>query len=155
MCKLAVHDATHLDARALAANIRAEDAEEVKATSVSGDVLEAILLCIRRSVTTHAVYAGDDLLFIGGLIPFEKPGEAIGWLLSTKAVEKHWRDVVRETKQMLPALLTGFSVVYNYVDVRYTKSINWLIWAGFATGPVYAMAPHGMPFVKMSLKVGK
>lgn len=153
MCKLEILRANEFDARQLAANMREDDKREVEATSRHGDPLAAILLSMRRSQAAYSVFADGELICMGGIIP-GKGGVALGWMLSSKSIEKYWREFARQSREKMLELLAGFSVIYNYVDVRYIKAIRWLLWIGFRDGPVYAMAPDGRPAVHMSWKVG-
>jgi hypothetical protein len=151
MSKLEVVDATQMHAFQLAGNLRKEDAAEIDATSSGkGKHVEAILKCLRMSASSSAVYADGELIGVGGLIPRDG-GAALGWFLSAEAIEKHWRDFARESKKRLPELISEFSLVYNFIDVRYIKAIRWLLWLGFRTNEVYEMAPNRYHFVKMSI----
>lgn len=152
MATLQIDTATQADAMYVAENIRDEDRAEMEATSIKGNIRDNILLNMRLSKFTYAARVGDEVLCIGGII-IDTHNQAQAWLLTSKDVDKHWRLFSRASRSVIMKLVTGFSVVYNYVDIRYIKSIRWLAWIGFVDGPVYNMAPSGLPFVKMSLKV--
>jgi len=143
-----------IDARRIANDIRDEDREEIAATSNTGDPFAAIMGSVRRSIRAYVVHADGVPVCIGGFIPGDQPGTVQGWMLSAKSIESCWRDFCRGAKDTLADIVKDFSLVYGFVDVRYIKAIRFLLWAGFRDGPVYAMAPKSMPFLKMSLSVG-
>lgn len=150
MHKSEVHSADYLDAVRLAGALRREDREEIEATS-EWPALQMILFCLRRSRFAYAVYVGEEILCMGGVID-EGKGVGRGWLLSADALDRHWIEFSKRSKQFFRHIVSDFSVIYNFVDVRYLKSIGWLQWLGFEAGAVYEMAPSRAHFVKMTYR---
>lgn len=152
MSLLVVRDADYLDARYLAENMRHDDRIELEATSPGCKPLDRILLSMRRSDFCYAAEFDGELICIGGAMSLGN-GEALAWMLSTTAAEKNWREFARQSKIHILPLLSHFSSVFNFVDLRYKKCIGWLLWLGFEIGSnPFPMPPSGLPFVKMILR---
>jgi hypothetical protein len=152
MSLLVVRDADFLDARYLAEHMRGDDRLELEATSPGCNPLDRILLSMRRSDFCYAAEFDGKLVCMGGALALGN-GEAWAWMLGTKHVEDNWREFARQSKAHILPLLSHYSVVYNFIDLRYKKCIGWLLWLGFEIGSdPFPLPPSGLPFVKMMLR---
>jgi hypothetical protein len=76
------------------------------------------------------------------------------WMVGTTELEKHQKAFLRRNKHMVKLWLDLYSVLYNYVDVRNTQAIKWLLWLGFEFGEAEKIGPLNMPFYRFELRAG-
>ena len=74
------------------------------------------------------------------------------WLLSVERSHKHPRELIKATKFFLNKWKPDYALLYNYVDNRYTDSLNWAKWAGFDILPPTPMGRHGLLFNKIEIR---
>lgn len=118
-------------ARHIAANMRDQDREEVKASS-GLDPRTAVALSILMSTRAFAVTdRGGVPVCLLGVAPHPLPGVGVAWLLGTDGLLKEALQIARGSRPLLEALHEDFDLLWNYVDERNTVSKRWLRWMGF------------------------
>lgn len=118
------------DVERLAQTIRESDRAELVAEH--WDTRIGIYNSLEKSTHSWVARCGDDLLGIGGLVPEDAlSGTAVVWLLSSDAVERHRLCFYRLTKNAILLFNKEYPVLYNWVDSRYTRALNWLRRLGF------------------------
>ena len=121
---------------ALAPRLREADKREIKAAS--GDDPGAALLRSFLSSTKAwtAVFDGvPEAIF--GVSPWSTHAD-IGapWMLASDVLEHKRKAIVRITPGIIDAMQREFPFLINYVDARHTRSISWLLWAGFSVDDI-------------------
>lgn len=138
--------ATRADCEAVAANLRERDEAELRASD--GDPYEAIL---------RGWLASPSFCFTG----YDEEGRTLGilgvceasrewscpWLIGTKALDLHARDVAKLSVKLFPRVLKRFPNMRNYVDARNTVSIAWLARLGFSLGEPEKHGVAGLDFI--------
>lgn len=128
---LKVRKARPEDAAYLAANLRKDDINELRATG-STDIERTICEGIEWSEECYvAVDGNDNPEIVFGVVATEDAIFGSVWMLGTDAIEKHWVQVLRETREWLTKLFGNFRIVGNSVWSGNALHIRWLQWAGF------------------------
>jgi hypothetical protein len=70
----------------------------------------------------------------------------IVWLISTTLVDRHRLAFFRFTKAEVQRLLERWPLMVNFVDARYTRSIEWLRRLGAEVGEPQPFGAAGLPF---------
>lgn len=141
------------DIYTLVANLRMCDRLELEA-SYGIDLAEGIRRALRVSQHLHTVEVGGQLAFIGGLAIVSLLGsEASPWLLGTAMLDRRPGALTRVSREYIDAWKKQYSVLFNYVDARNTKSQRWLRHLGFEVSaePV----PYGvqqLPFFRFEMR---
>jgi hypothetical protein len=124
--------ATEADARALADDLRPEDAAEVRAMT-GQDPLNSLLHGVRHSDVPLAI-EDDDGATIGlfGVVTVQQsPRVGTVWLLASPRLLKHSRRLARESRRWVESLQVQYDVLFNLVDERNTVHVRWIQWCGF------------------------
>ncbi len=142
---------TYADVAFLAANMRPIDADEVRAAS--HDPLEEIVArSVRDSFEAHSVFINNELVSIWGIWEapdlYAKYGRVgIGWLLSTRGIEKNPKVWLNECRRVMSELVQRWDAVIGAIDLRHHKSLRWADRLGFELGKHEVMGVENRPFV--------
>lgn len=137
----------------LAANMRAEDVEEVAAFGETP--LSAVQAAMQVSRDAYAWTIDGKVAAMFGVASFQIMNH-VGhpWLLSTpELVRSPWRFLygsrlfVREWAQQWPVLV-------NYVDARYTVAVDWIKFMGFTVYDAEPWGPLQAPMRKFEMVRG-
>jgi hypothetical protein len=122
----------------IAANLRQADINELWAVAcVTGrDALERSL---EASEVAGTWLVNDVPACMAGVT--RNGDDGVIWLLATDAVDKYPRQFLQASRRGFESVQDKFDRLYNYIDVRNTKSLRWLKWLGFE---IHAPKPHGM-----------
>lgn len=89
---------------------------------------------VRVSRLSEAVLVDGVLLFVWGVR--ELPDDvALGWFMTTEAVQQHKRIFWQTTKGCVDALKAKYRVVTNVIDWRNKGTILWAMRMGFTVYP--------------------
>ena len=136
----------------LVADARKEEVEEV-AASHGTDIRTAAKDSLDRSEHYCAFYKDDKLLCLTGVIPYSELSDtAVPWMLSTNELTKHPRDLVYYSKQLIGKWLEEWPKLENYIDARYTKSLNWAKHVGFTIHDPMPYGVEGRLFHKITME---
>lgn len=130
----------------VAQRMRGADVAEVFASSGMAPEM-ALEMSVRLSDPCYTGMAGDEPICIFGVAPVSMLSSVgVPWLLGTDAVAKHSRAFLRRNRKMIQGWMERFDLLENYVDVRNTKSIQWLRWCGFTIHDPQPHGAFGLPF---------
>ena len=133
----------------LAQHLRDADRQELAAVHGVGlDLLRCLQTAVRSSEEAWvAVTAYGEPIAVFGLAPVSLLG-GIGcpWMLGTDVVDLYAREVVRLSRQHVARWSRRYSLLFNYVDARNLRSIEWLRHTGFTILPAQPYGQHGEPF---------
>jgi hypothetical protein len=136
------------DAEELIARLRPDDFREVEAAAGIGKVEATIRASVAGSWRVWTGRADGELGCIFGVSPLSVLG-GVGapWLLGTDVMDANPRAVIRRSPRYIRPMLELFPHLMNMVDVRNTRSIQWLKFLGFQVHeqPV-PYGPYGLPF---------
>lgn len=133
------------DIQHISQNMRNCDIDEIWA---SNNLMprEALLKGLKESDVCLTVWhEGIPIAMLGVVSDFQE--EATIWMLGTDTLEKIPNTVGILSRKIIAHFHERYPVLFNYVDVRNTKSIEWLEWLGakFMDNPV-EYGPMKMPF---------
>jgi hypothetical protein len=116
----------------LAYRLREADRREIKASSGLAPE-EALTLSFMASRKSWAAVHNGRCEAIFGVAPWPlTPGLGSPWMLASEAFDQIPRaTVARQTAKFVSECEREFPLLANYVDARHTKSLRWLLWAGF------------------------
>ena len=121
-----------IDAAALAPRLRQADADEIQA-AVGLDPERVLTVGIRSSDPCWAVTVGDDkIIALFGVEP--EPASArrgVVWMLGSDELAIHSIAVLRLSRHWLDRLHERYDCLWNYIDQRNERHIEWLRWCGF------------------------
>ncbi len=151
---------TEADVAELAANMRPSDAEEVLASG-GFTPLEAVEVSVRGSSHAATLLIDGRVACIFGVAPLTggEPETALGrplvgsvWLLSTGVVDAYPKVFLSLSKRVLPQLLDIYPCLFQAVDARYTRALQWLERIGFEIQDPLPYGHAGLPFHPVMLR---
>lgn len=121
-----------------------------------GSVESTIEKTVNQSREVFTALDGDQLLAMWGIVtPTWLSYVASPWMLSTKYIVNYPRPLLIGSKRMVKAWSEQYSVLQNYIDSRYTESVNWARHSGFT---IYPPIPYGrlqVPFHRIEVINGE
>ena len=141
------------DAAELAANLRDQDAEELRAAGVLNAEL-AIADGIRRSPLCWTARVDGEIACVFGVAPFGTALDPRGvpWMLGTPLVPKHRRTLQQMTPGYIAQMLEAFPHLLNQVHAKNTVATRWLRKMGFVLQPPMPVGPYGELFHLFEMK---
>jgi len=115
----------------IAANMRDEDSKEVWASS-SKTPIQALTDGWNSSHFVTVVTVNHIPCVMMGLVKRDVlSGHGVPWLLGTTGALKHRRQFLKLSPPVIQQMLDVCPMLYNWVHVENTLSIEWLKWLGF------------------------
>lgn len=133
----------------LVENISPEDQMEIYALGFNPKF--ALDHAIENALDAVAIRKDDELACIVGISV--EPGlfsEVTPWLVSTKLMRKHPRQVLELSKRIVARWRSLYPYMENYVDARHIKAITWLRHIGAVIHPEEPYGPYARPFHKFT-----
>lgn len=127
------------EASELAANLRDQDREEIRALGVA-DPVASIEWGIRNSSTCWAARAEGKIGCIFGA------ANGVVWMLGTPLVVKYRRNLAAQAPGYIKQMLQTHGRLYNVVHAKNTNAVRWLKRAGFTLQEASPFGPHGEMF---------
>ncbi len=135
------------DLAAIAADIRPEDAEEVR-LSHGHTPMEALCASVARSKQCCAVFTSNDLPIlvfgVGKASILATTGRP--WLLGTRKMTDHRRRFAALSRGVIQDMRRGVSLLENWVWAGSLVSVRWIASCGFIIEPPEPHGPQGAPF---------
>lgn len=153
---LEVRDASLHDICVLKHRMRAEDCAEIMASHQQTPE-QALLDGFMKSefCLTGTWYSLPICMF--GVVPYRGPeikGAGTVWLLSGDGVDNAQTGFARLSLIAIGYFLQKYSVLFNFVDARYTKSVRWIKWMGGNVRPAQAVGITGENFHFFTIERG-
>lgn len=115
----------------IAANMRDADRAEVWASNKKTP-FESLMQGWELSHLVTVVTVNDVPCVMIGLVKRDLlSGHGVPWLLGTNGALKHRRQFLKLSPPVIQQMLSICPMLYNYVHVKNTVSIEWLRWLGF------------------------
>lgn len=123
MATVDIVPATLAHAEAMAGNLRAGDAREVDLAGLTQH--EALADGVRRSAwSSAALVDGVPAAMWGLIVPDMLGGVAHPWLLTTPAVERHRKRLVREALKQWGEMRAAFPRLSGLIDPAYPQAVR-------------------------------
>ncbi len=155
--KVTTRPPTYWDCLRLATDIRNADRLEITASS-GKDPATVIFDAVRRSSECYAVFFGDKLACIWGVVMYSKSfvcgAVGVGWLLTTDAIEKAPKLFWKHCLEVLPSVLSRWDVLINAIDVRHAQALRWAKRLGFRLAEPEPFGVYGMDFQPFRVEKG-
>jgi len=128
-----VRQAIRADVAHLAPKVRKADREEVKASD-NISIGEALLAPFKyKHAITFSVIGTEEehVIAMFGSVPSPEEGYGVAWLLSSDELFNYKKEFIKQCPKWVKELGTPYKAVFNFVDVRNTKTLKWLKYLGF------------------------
>jgi hypothetical protein len=149
-CRIVPAEAAHC--ALLAANLRKDDADEVRAFGESR--IRAVNRAFRSGFMCRTAFVGDEIAAMWGLGGNVLSNVGHPWLLTTPVCERVPVTFVKVGKAQLAAMLALRPVLYDYVAAKYTRAIGFLKLLGFTISDPAPFGRHQQLFCKFELRAG-
>lgn len=140
---------SHIDD--LHSKIKQSDIDEVDA-SHGMTAKEALDMSLHNSHEAYTVTVDGKPEMMFGVVETDEDGVAIIWMLSSDEIFKMVtvKRFIRETKRWVKHFHKEFAVLFNHVDERNMRSLNWLRRVGFKLAErVESYGSKGLPFIQI------
>lgn len=116
----------------LAGNLRQSDLDEINATSELTP-MHALVESVRVSERGWIITVDGEPVCIFGAAPSGIPNGGIVWMLGTPRMDERRvaLSICRNFRPYLDELHKLWPVLWNRIDARNQKSMDWLTWGGF------------------------
>lgn len=148
--KALVRPAVVGDCFELAPRLRADDVQEIRASSGKSP-LSALFECVRRSKHSYSCEDQNARVFamFGVADAPDNPGVGIIWMLASDDLTDHRKQFVRECGRWFKKFREEYDVLWNIVDERNTVHLSWLKWMGCTFTKRHPQYGKGkLPFVE-------
>lgn len=132
--------------RAVADRMRPADAREVWALA-RHTPHDAVERSLEIPGEAYAFIADDVPLAVFGCAETTLPEVGSPWLLGAVGVEKYARQFLALGREYVGTWALEYNDLYNVVDQRNTRSIDWLTRLGFTFGTPMMLGPDLTPFL--------
>lgn len=130
-------------------NMRQCDKDEVYA-SCGMYPHDALKESMELSDKTWVATVGISPIAIFGISVINEEFSVV-WMLGTDELYDHPREIMRASKRIIKSMHEHSRILYNYVDTRNVKAIQWLLSIGFKISYVEEAYGHlKLPFVCMT-----
>jgi hypothetical protein len=136
---------------AVAANMRPADAAEVWALARHSPA-EAVRRSLEIPGEAYAFLAGDEPLAVFGCAETEVAEVGSPWLLGAEGVDRHARKFLELGRSYVAHWAHEYTDLYNVVDARNERSIDWLGRLGFVFDDPILIGLDGAPFLPFHLR---
>lgn len=127
--------------RVLADNLRPADLAEIQATHAL-PAFDCLLQSVELSSLCWVALDGDTPFCVFGCAPSAAPDVGVAWLMGTARLDDIPHTFVRNTLRHLKEMHRLYPCLFNYIDVRNTRSVEWLRLCGFSI--LEAIPEHGI-----------
>lgn len=116
----------------LAENLRPSDLDEIAATS-DLDPLLSLTTSVMLSDMAWVITSNDIPVAVFGCAPSGPAGSGLVWMMGTPLMDERRTaiSIARSTVPYLRQMHQRYACLWNHIDARNTKSMNWLRWSGF------------------------
>jgi len=133
----------------VARGMREEERLEVEALCGESP-LQALLRSRRESrVVFTCLDAQGQPVCIWGVSGPDADGYYCPWLLGTRRVPQNGIAFLRSCRAYLPAVLELYPRLRNWIDARYTQSLDWIRWLGFDVSAPRPVGRNGALFCEV------
>lgn len=107
----------------------------------------------RLSDLAFAVWLDGRLICLFGYIPRSMMSDvAYPWMVASDEIARIPGILTRQARGYCSAVLGEYPVLFNYVDARNDRSIEWLSRLGFSISPAEPFGVAGLPFHRFEMR---
>lgn len=118
------------DVDRLAPHLRQSDVEEIWASNRIKPY-EALSEGLTSSIFCLSIENNGRVICMFGINPLSVVGDkAVVWMLASNELDKIKIKFLKHSKEFVNMMLSFYPYLFNYVDVRNKKSIEWLKFCG-------------------------
>jgi hypothetical protein len=151
---LEFRNAEHSDIKNLMDDLHPIQILEVNA-SHGEDIPYYVSIALDKSKEAYVAYDDGYLLAMFGIIGNTVLSDnASPWMLSTTQMQRHPKQVLRTSRNVINLWTDQHKVLYNFIDARYTQSINWARKLGFKIHPAIPYGLLKLPFHMIEKRSG-
>lgn len=151
--RVMIRTAFESDLDTVAANLRREDAEELRAEGYYPSARAALGVSFAASTVRLAALRDGVPVAVFGIVPDALAGSrAVVWLLGAEGLRRIPKTFVRASRAVIAHFLTLYPVLYNRVDARYTGTVRWLEACGAEFAEPVPVGPGGHPFQSFTIR---
>lgn len=149
MVRVELHAPDTADVHYIARHLRAPDVAELQA--VYGDDVD-LVRCLRTAVLSsdevHTAFTafGEPMALFGVAPVSLLGGQGCPWMLGTDTMRSYGRDIVSLSREHVARWGERYDQLFNFVDARNLRSIEWLKRTGFAIFEPVPFGVKGLPF---------
>lgn len=136
---------------AVAANMRPADVAEVWALARHSP-LEAVERSLEIPGEAYAFLADDEPLAVFGCAETAVLNTGSPWLLGAVGVDRYARQFIELGRSYVAHWAHEYDDLYNVVDARNERSIDWLSRLGFVFDDPIPFGPDATPFLPFHLR---
>ena len=125
-------------------NLRDADMEEAYLIS-GGTPWTALMDSVSNSDEAWIEYA-DGVPVAAYGVGADDSGNGYPWMVGTKGLERHRKQVMRESRKKIAEWRPWYASFGNFVFARNTTAIRWLKRLGFTINPAIPVGPFVAPF---------
>lgn len=92
------------------------------------------------------LYKGEVVGMFGVVPESLLSDRALVWLLTTDLIYKMKIAFLRASKKFIPAIMSRYGHLHNFVDARNVQCLKWLAWAGALIYPPELGGAEKIPF---------
>lgn len=134
----------------LAANLRKDDADEIRAFGESR--IRGVSRAFRSGIMCRTAFVDGEIAAMWGLGGNLLSNVGHPWLLTTPAAARSPFLYVRVGKAQLADMLALRPVLYDYVAAKYTRAISFLRLLGFTVGEPEPLGRRNELFCKFEIR---
>jgi len=125
-----IRDSERGDIELMKDRLREADKQEIWASD-NHTPEEALRSSFNLSTEKLTVVFNGEPVAMFGIVPVTLLDDrAIVWMLTTDLIEKVSVRFLKLSKKFINLLREKYGILFNFVDVRHKKSIDWLEWCG-------------------------
>jgi hypothetical protein len=132
--------------------LRKEEVEEVWASN-NATPEQALSESFKRSTKCFTFLVEGKPAAMFGIAPDSLASNSASvWFLGTDDMGQAKKTFMVQSRRFINLLLKEYPVLYNFVDYRYKKTLQWLEWCG---AKIFDPVPYGrdqLPFCRIELK---
>ncbi len=126
---ITITDAVYEDVVDLVPILKEADVSELKA--LGQEPMDALTESFKASVQVYTVKVYGKVIAMFGLNPVDLLGnKAMIWFVSSDDLTFISKRFLRNSRKFIAEALEQYDLLYNWVDVRNEKAVQWLAWLG-------------------------
>jgi len=147
-----IRESIQEDILAIKDRLRKEEVQEVWASN-NATPEKALTESFKRSSKCYTFLIDGIPAAMFGIAPDSLlSNSASVWFLGTDDMGRAKKTFMVQSRRFINLLLKEYPVLYNFVDYRYKKTLQWLEWCG---AKIFDPAPYGrdqLPFCRIELR---
>lgn len=146
MGRVSIRPAAESDVPVIAVKMRLEHRAEVLASD-NASPEQALMNSLRISCIAYTATIDGAPVAMFGVVESKVPGKGCVWLLCSDEVDQIKLTIFKLSRVVVANFHKRFPILFNWVDARYVRSLEWLDRLGALFAEPAPHGPFGMPFL--------